>query len=309
MKLVNFLVLFLSVSNLAFGQETVSGRIIEVNTGVGISYVTVVSMDQSNIGAISDENGYFKFTFASELDSVKFRISASSYLAKELYLKNTDLFQPIELEKSIIDLPEVVIIPQSEKEINWAKVLTGRRVYGVSDEAGKFTPMMMGLDNSGEFHGNAFRIKNKILLQEISFHFMKEENYPEILYLRVFSTDDKPKLSENEPLESLTELTAKTIKLDKLQNGFNVLDVTDQNIVANSGYLILAFTADINGIVNNKLTIYQEKSSGKDVLRFALSPQHYNFFPPFLPKYRIGFRYVDLKEKKQWFSWLKNIFK
>jgi hypothetical protein len=85
--------------------------------------------------------------------------------------------------------------------------------------------------------------------------------------------------------------------------------VTDQNIVANSGYLILAFTADINGIVNNKLTIYQEKSSGKDVLRFALSPQHYNFFPPFLPKYRIGFRYVDLKEKKQWFSWLKNIFK
>lgn len=309
MKLVNFLGFFLLTSNIALGQRTFSGRITDMDTGAGISYVTLLSMDQSNIGAISDESGYYQFVFTSEIDSVRFRVSASSYLAKEFYMKNSDLYQIIELEKRVLDLPEVIIIPQSEKEINWAEVLTGRRVYGGSDEKGKFTPMMMGLDNSGEFHGNAFRIKNKILLQEISFHFMKEENYPEILYLRVFNTDDRPKLSENEPLESLTELTAKTIKLDKLQNGFNVVDVTDQNIVANSGYLILAFTADINEEVNKKLTIYQEKTAGKEVLRFALTAKHYNFFSAFLPKYRIGFSYVELEEKKEWFGWLKNIFK
>lgn len=309
MKLVSFLVFFLLFSKLALGQGTVRGRIIAEDTGTGISYVTLVSMDQSNIGAISDENGYYHFVFSPELDSVRFRVSASSYLAKEFYIKNSDLFQTIELEKRVIDLPEVMIIPQSEKEINWAELLTGRGIYGGSDQNGKFTPMMMGLNSSGEFHGNAYKIKSKILLQEISFHFMKEENYPEILYLRVFNTDDKPKLSDNEPLESLSELTAKTIKLDKLQNGFNVVDVTDQDIVANSGYIIIAFTADIDGVENNKLTIYQEKAAGKDVLRFALTAKHYNFFPAFLPKYRIGFSYVELKERKEWFGWFKNIFK
>lgn len=97
--------------------------------------------------------------------------------------------------------------------------------------------------------------------------------------------------------------------IDDLKDGFNTIDVSVENILAAPGYLIIAFTAEINDISQKKLAIYQEKSGGKDILRFSLSPNHFTIFPPFLPKYLIGVRYAEVEERKGRFRWLRNIFR
>jgi len=308
MKLVNIVLFLLIFQGHIFAQQSVNGRIVNGKTGKGISFVTVVAIDQKNLGAISDENGYFKIPLSNDLDSVNFYVSASSYHSRNVFLKSSETSLMIALDEKEIELDEIVVRPLKEGEINWFEELDNLKLYGADGEDGEFVPMMMGLETTGEFHGNAFKLKEKVMLKEIGFHFFLGEGYPDKLYLRIFNTDKKPEFSNNESLEDLTELTKKTILLDNLKDGFNSVDISEANIIANPGYLMIAITSDINGVTNKKLTIYQQKSGGDDVLRFALYPQHFNVFSSFLPKYLLGFRYVELEENKGIFWWFKNIF-
>lgn len=308
-KIVTIFILFLIIQGKGFAQKEINGRLVDEKTGSGVSYASIRAIEFKNLGAISDEDGYFKILIENELDSLNFNVSASSYAIKNIFLVTSNTLQIITLEEKILDLDEVVVRPLKEGEINWIENSDNLRLYGSINEDGNYVPMMMGLESSGEFHGNAFKLKNTIKVNEIGFHFYMEEGYPDKLYLRIFNTDIKPRLSMNEPLENLEELTKKTILVDNLKDGFNIVDVSEENIIAKPGQLIIAITADINDVSNHKLTIYQQKSSGKDVLRFALNPNHYNIFPPFLPKYVLGIRYVELEENKGVFGWFKKIFK
>lgn len=308
MKLITFVLLWIICPISVVAQNGLNGRVVDQKTGKGIAYATIVAIDQKNLGAVADAEGNFKIPLGNDLDSLNFHISASSYFSKNVFLQLKKSPQLIELEEKVMELNEVVVRPLKEGEINWFEDSANLKLFGSNDENGRFVPMMMGLENSGEFHGNAFKLKDMVVLKEIGFHFFLEEGFPDKLYMRIFSADEKPDLSKNEPLGNLEELTAKTIPLINLKDGFNSVDISGENIIANPGYLIIAFTADINGVPNSKLTIYQQKSSGKDVLRFSLSPKHYTIFPSFLPKYMVGFRYVEIEEKKGFFGWLKNLF-
>jgi hypothetical protein len=300
-RILFFFLLFICKHGV-FAQQTINGRIVDSKTRNGVSFATVRAMELKNLGAISDENGYFKILLTDDMDSIHFHVSASAYHSKNIYLNRSEVLLEIRLDEKIIELSEVLVRPLKEGEINWYDDSDGMKLYGSIQENGDFVPMMMGLESTGEFHGNAYKLKKMVKVNEIGFHFFLEQGYPDKLYMRIFNTDEKPKLSMNEPLAGLKELTSNTILLDKLTNGFNAFDVSDENIVAYPGYLIIAVTADINNIPNQMLTIYQEKSGGRDVLRFSLTPKYFTIFPPFLPKYMIGFRYVELEEEKSKFN-------
>lgn len=309
MKLISFVLLWIIFSINVVAQHAINGRVVDQKTGKGIAYATIVAIDQKNLGAVADREGNFKILLGSDLDSLNFHISASSYYSKNVYLQAKESPQLIELKEKVLELNEVVVRPLKEGEINWFEDSENLKLFGSNDENGRFVPMMMGLESSGEFHGNAFKLKDMVMLKEIGFHFFLEDCFPDKLYMRIFSAEEKSDLSANKPLENLRELTTKTLQLDHLKNGFNSVDISGENIVANPGFLIIAVTADINGVPNQKLTIYQQKYSGKEVLRFSLSPEHYTVFPSYLPKYMLGFRYVELEESKGVFGWLKNLFK
>lgn len=301
-----FLLLLLSMRN-SEAQHVISGQIVDRQTGKGVSFATVRSIDYQNLGAISDEDGNFKIKLIENIDSLYVHVSASAYHHQNIYLESTGGTQLTKLEERIFELSEVEVVPLNEREINWHERSDGLKLYGSVDKNEGFMPMMMNLESSGEFHGNAFRLKKKIKLNDVSFHFFKGEGYPDKLYMRVFNTDDKQEFSKNMSLSELNELTSKTILLDELKDGFNSIDVSGENMLAAPGYLIIAFTADINDIPQKKLALYQEKSGGKDILRFSLSPSHFTIFPPFLPKYLIGFRYAEVEERKGRFRWLRSI--
>lgn len=302
-----FLLLLLGMRN-SEAQHVISGQIVDRQTGKGISFATVRSIDYQNLGAISDEDGNFKIQLTEDIDSLYVHVSASAYHYQNIYLQSTGGTQLIKLEERIFELSEVEVVPLKEREINWHERSDGLKLYGAVDENEGFLPMMMKLESSGEFHGNAFRLKKKIKLNDVIFHFFKGEDYPDKLYMRVFNTDDKPEFSKNMPLSYLYELTSKTILLDNLKDGFNTIDVSGENMLAAPGYLIIAFTAEVNDVPQKKLTLYQEKSGGKDILRFSLSPNHFTIFPPFLPQYLIGFRFTEVEERKDRFRWWRNIF-
>jgi hypothetical protein len=309
MKLLRIVLLWLICLSNVVAQQSLNGRVVDQKTGKGIAFATIVAIDQKNLGAVADAEGNFNIPLGSNPDSLNFHISASSYFSKNVFLQGKESPQLIELEEKVMELNEVVVRPLKEEEINWFEDSENLKLFGSNDENGRFVPMMMGLESSGEFHGNAFKLKAMVMLKEVGFHFFLEEGFPDKLYMRIFSADEKPDLSKNEPLDNLEELTAKTIPLINLKDGFNSVDISGENIIANPGFLIIAVTADINGVPNQKLTIYQQKSSGKEVLRFSLSPEHYTIFPSYLPKYMLGFRYVELEENKGVFGWLKGLFK
>ena len=308
MKILCFLLLFF-FQHYSIAQQTISGKIINSETGEGIPYATVRTIENQNIGTISDKNGDFKIQMTSDLDSIYFHVSASGYHFQNIYLQNTIKNQLIKLDERIFELDEIEVVPQKVGEINWYEDSDGLKLYGSTDEDKAFVPMMMKIESTGEFHGNAFKLKKKVKVNEISFHFFKDDGYPDKLYMRIFSTDEKAEFSRNIPISYLNELTIKTILIDDLKNGFNTLDISSENIVASGGYLIIAFTADINDVSKKKFAVYQEKSSGKDILRFSLNSNQFTIFPPFLPKYLIGFNYIDVDEGKVRFKWLRNIFK
>ncbi|GHB34180.1 carboxypeptidase-like regulatory domain-containing protein [Mongoliitalea lutea] len=309
MKVICFLFVFLLGIRTSEAQHVISGQILDSQTGKGISFATIRAIDYLNLGAISDNDGNFKIQLTEYIDSLYVHVSASAYHYQNIYLQSTKDAQLIKLEERIFELGEVEVVPLKEGEINWNEHSDGLKLYGSIDKNEGFLPMMMKLNSSGEFHGNAFRLKKMIKLNDISFHFFKGTDFPDKLYMRVFSTDDKPEFSKNMSLNGLNELTSKTIVLDNLKDGLNIIDVSGENMLAVPGYLIIAFTADINDIPQKKLALYQEKSGGKDILRFSLSPSHFTIFPPFLPKYLIGFRYAEVEEKKARFRWLRSIFR
>lgn len=309
MKWVFFFFMLLLGMQPGVAQQTIHGQILDRQTGKGVSFATVRAIDYQNLGAISDKEGNFKIQLTEYIDSLYVHVSASAYHYQNIYLQGSRDPQLIKLEERIFELGEVEVVPLKEGEINWNEHSGGLKLYGSIDKNEGFLPMMMKLESSGEFHGNAFRLKKKIKINDISFHFFKGSDYPDKLYMRVFNTDDKPEFSKNMSLSELNELTSKTILLDKLKDGFNSIDVSGENMLAAPGYLIIAFTADINDIPQKKLALYQEKSGGKDILRFSLSPNHFTIFPPFLPKYLIGFRYAEVEERKGRFRWLRNIFR
>jgi hypothetical protein len=281
-----------------FAQEKLSFRLIDKSSKKPISFASIRAFDYDTLGSISDSEGRFQFYFPDGIDSIRFNISASSYLPLNIYLCKSKKLQVIELEERIFELDEVVVVSQKEFEINWHETTSNLKLYGSKTDNGIFVPMMMDLGSSGEYHGNAFKINKPIKLTEVSFHFYLEKGYPEKLFLRIFQTDDKLDLSANMSLDRLRELTRKTILVNKLKNGFNIVDVSKEEIILNGGYLVIAFTADLSEKDIRKLTIFQEKSGGKEILRFALNQDSYVIFPSFLPKYLIGFSYLEMGKGK-----------
>lgn len=299
MRIIGSLIFLVFLFHSVSAQEYLNFQLIDKVSKKPISFASIRAFDYATLGSISDSEGRFQFNFPEGVDSIRFNISASSYLPLNIHLGKSKKLQVIELEERIFDLNEVVVISQKESEINWHETTSSLKLYGSETEGGKFIPMMMDLGSSGEYHGNAFKIKKRIKLTEVSFHFYLEKSYPEQLFMRVFQTDDKFDLSTNRSLDGLRELTRKTILLNNLKNGFNIVDVSKEEISLDGGYLVIAFTADLSENDKKKLTIFQEKSGGKEVLRFALNQDSYVIFPAFLPKYLIGIRYLEMGKTKK----------
>jgi hypothetical protein len=103
----NIAVLFLLINSFAFSQSvTVTGIIKDITTQLPIEAVTV-SVEDSNLGTISNEEGKFRITVPEKLNELKF--NHLNYTFVKYSIKKTENEIEIYLEPKSFTLNEVVI--------------------------------------------------------------------------------------------------------------------------------------------------------------------------------------------------------
>ena len=116
-------VLFLGINSSLFSQ-LISGKVIDESTKKTIPFVSV-GIKGTNIGTLSDDNGFFKINIEKALQTDSFKISAIGYKSKTYSSIEVQSFsdQQIYLQPENYILKEVTIHPTKRKQ----KVLGNKR--------------------------------------------------------------------------------------------------------------------------------------------------------------------------------------
>ncbi len=115
---------YLVIMNAVFSQSTLSGKVIDTNTGKAIAGANVALTD--NQGAITDENGLFSIENVGMGDySVKVSFVGYSTVFKNVSIKDhQEISLDFELSPSGVDLDEIVI--SATKTENYARDIPAR---------------------------------------------------------------------------------------------------------------------------------------------------------------------------------------
>src|SRR5450432_1124601 len=104
----SFILLIISVNG--FGQNVVSGRIIDQLTKEPIESA-VISVVENGKTVITDSRGYFKIKLPA--DSGMINITMIGYHSKSFIINKIHSSSIIYLERGPLDLKEIIITPQS----------------------------------------------------------------------------------------------------------------------------------------------------------------------------------------------------
>ena len=115
MRITSIIVLILLIQIKVSGQ-IIAGRIIDSETNEPLEYVSI-GIVNTNFGTITDTNGYFKFEAKVEELSIV-RISMIGYESRKFTVKDLrNNKNEIKLNKTTIELAEIIIKPTKEIKI------------------------------------------------------------------------------------------------------------------------------------------------------------------------------------------------
>jgi hypothetical protein len=99
--------LFIAVST-ALAQHTLTGKVVDQQTGSPLAFVSLVFNDDPHLGTTTDIDGYFSFEHQEVLTSL--RLSYVGYRSKTLSLSSYQEPLLLKLEKTDLALNEVVVV-------------------------------------------------------------------------------------------------------------------------------------------------------------------------------------------------------
>lgn len=145
--------------------------------GAPIPYASI-GIENNNVGCISDKEGYFQLHIPDSLKNTQLTFTHLSYkkCLKEIHELITGKDNLIILEDSIIDIPEIQIIPQKGK---WLKN------KGIRIPKGSIQ-----IDSLGEEVGILFNMK-EALLEEIQIPILKCTHDSVKIRINMYQIDDK----------------------------------------------------------------------------------------------------------------------
>lgn len=145
--------------------------------GAPIPYASI-GIENNNVGCISDKEGYFQLHIPDSLKNNQLTLSHLSYkkCLKEIHELITGKDNLIILEDSIIDIPEIQIIPKKGK---WLKN------KGIRIPKGSIQ-----IDSLGEEMGILFNMK-EALLEEIQIPLLKCTHDSVKIRINMYQIDDK----------------------------------------------------------------------------------------------------------------------
>jgi len=156
--------LFTVVASICFGQ-TISGKVINEATHEPLYYVSI-GIINTNLGTITNENGFFKLEVKGLSPQTKVRISMIGFEAQIILVNDlVDKETTILLKENFVQLSEVIIKPQKIK----------RKTIGTKSSSTKNVTGWGGCGNCGEDLGGIERgiridISKPVFIEKVNFH-------------------------------------------------------------------------------------------------------------------------------------------
>ncbi len=232
MKFILFLILF---SQILFSQTVIKGVIIDNSTNKGIPFASIGIIGK-NIGSVSDEEGNFEFTLATNLkfDSLKvFSIGykPTVFLVSE-FIKETN--KTIKLINLPTQLEEVVV---KSKKVKYKTLgttnYTKNNCTGFADIEGNW---------KGSEAAILVRNKKNVLMENFSFYVIQNKYNDSLrfrlnIYERIAPPKDAPKWLGDDWVGSTLLKKAIIFKVGTKQGEFT-LPIRDYNIHTDKDFFI-----------------------------------------------------------------------
>lgn len=106
-KLITILSLLFFVHLVTFGQNQITGKVLDAETREPLAFVNIVT-NKSNVGTATDIDGKFRITSAKPVEFLS--LSYVGYHPKTFYLKDKTRNLEIFLQKASVELSEVVVV-------------------------------------------------------------------------------------------------------------------------------------------------------------------------------------------------------
>lgn len=208
------IVVFTSLNSLVSAQQ-LKGKVLN-RENMPLAYVNV-GIVGGNIGAVTNENGQFNLNLSAAKSEDTLRFSMIGYKSRSYLLIEisnvSDLI--VTLEESVIELKEVVII--SEKNKN--KEIGSKGISG-------FMQTGWGMRSFGGERGTKISVKKKCKISEFHFYVSNNKYDSVLLRLRI------RKLKNGLPDADSEFLSENIFIVDKsLQKGWRTKDISRYDIV------------------------------------------------------------------------------
>lgn len=217
MKLKMHFILFLLLSSSLVKSQTIIQGVVKDEENQFLPYCAIGIKD-TNVGAITNEKGFYKIIIPNELQNKSVVFKAEGYLEQNYTLSALKLNPNVYLKLKIENLQEVTVTVKKLKE----KTI-GQKSRPILTFSKMFDKNMSTIEQ-----GNIFDIYKKTKLKSFSFHILPSSKYEQIT-LKVNIYDVKNSLPNQSILnENIIYKTSSTgwqkIDLSKYRLLFNNLD-------------------------------------------------------------------------------------
>lgn len=217
MKLKMQFIFFLILSSFLGKSQTIIQGVVKNEENQYLSYCAIGIKD-TNVGAITNEKGFYKLTIPNELQNKSIVFKAEGYLEQNYTVSALKLNPNVYLKLKIVNLKEVTVTAKKLKE----------RTIGQKSRPFLTFSKMFDKNMPTIEQGNIFDIYKKTKLKSFSFHIIPSSKYEQItLKLNIYNVKNSlPNQSIlNENLIYKTSSTGwQTIDLSKYKLLFNNLD-------------------------------------------------------------------------------------
>lgn len=241
MKRLTFLTFILTLSLFSVSQNSIKGFVFD-KKGNPIEFCSI-SINDKGIGTYSDKEGYFSVVIDGyEQENILFTHIA--YLTQEVGIKKyvSQNVDTIYLEKSSVNIEEVVINPEEYKKV---KHRPKRGLFGKYNRA--YAPAVGAI--------TAYHLKDytSSILSEVTFYYKRIKNPNIYVGLRVLKKTDKPQMEDR-------LLDTNLVYNLKLNSKSLTIDLKEYNIVIPSegvlvGLELIRGPCKKKTVVNDKITI------------------------------------------------------
>ena len=217
MKLKKQFIFFLLLSSSLLKSQTIIQGVVKNEENQYLSYCAIGIKD-TNVGAITNEKGFYKITIPNELQNKSVVFNAEGYLEQNYTVSALKLNSNVYLKLKIENLKEVTVTAKKLKE----------KKIGQKSRPFLTFSKMFDKNSSTIEQGNIFDIYKKTKLKSFSFHILPSSKYKQItLKLNIYNVKNAlPNQSIlNENIIYKTSLTGwQKIDLSKYKLLFNNLD-------------------------------------------------------------------------------------